>query len=145
MVYIEDLKVRNMSDSARGTVQEPGKGVRSKSGLNKAILDQGWFEFRRQLTYKEQWRGGRVVAVPPQHTSQTCAKCGHVCAENRRSQAQFICVACGHEDDADVNAANNIMRAGQVLSVCGGGPPGPSAKQKPRAARKGRSRAAKAA
>ena len=145
VVYIEDLKVRNMSASARGSVQEPGRNVRSKSGLNKAILDQGWFEFRRQLTYKELWRGGRVVAVPPQHTSQTCAKCGHVSAENRRTQAQFVCVACGHEDDADVNAANNIMRAGQVLSVCGGGPLGPSAKQKPRAARKGRSRAAKAA
>jgi len=145
VVYIEDLKVRNMSASARGSVQEPGRNVRSKAGLNKAILDQGWFEFRRQLTYKEQWRGGRVVAVPPQHTSQTCARCAHVSAESRRSQAQFVCVACGHEDDADVNAARNIMRAGQVLSVCGGGPLGPAAKQKPRVAREGRSRAAKAA
>jgi putative transposase len=145
VVYIEDLKVRNMSASARGSVEDPGKNVRQKSGLNKAILDQGWFEFRRQLSYKESWRGGRVVAVPPQHTSQTCAQCGHVCAESRRSQAQFVCVACGHEDDADVNAARNIMRAGQALSVCGGGPLGPSAKQKPRAAREGRSRAAKAA
>ena len=145
VVYLEDLKVKNMSASARGSVDEPGKNVRQKSGLNKAILDQGWFEFRRQLSYKELWRGGRVVAVPPQHTSQTCAQCGHVCAESRRSQAQFVCVACGHEDDADVNAAKNIMRAGQALSVCGGGPLGPSAKQKPRAAREGRSRAAKAA
>jgi len=126
-------------------VQEPGRNVRSKAGLNKALLDQGWFEFRRQLTYKEQWRGGRVVAVPPQHTSQTCARCAHVSAENRRTQARFVCVACGHEDDADVNAAKNIMRAGQALSVCGGDPLGSSAKQKPRGARKGRSRAAKAA
>ena len=145
VVYIEDLKVRNMSASARGTVENPGKCVRQKAGLNKAILDQGWFEFRRQLSYKEQWRGGLVVAVPPQYTSQTCAGCGHVCAENRRSQALFVCVACGHEDDADVNAAKNVMRAGQVLSVCGGGPLGPSAKQKPRAGRKDRSRAAIAA
>jgi len=144
VVFLEDLKVKNMSASARGSVEEPGKNVRQKSGLNKAILDQGWFEFRRQLSYKESWRGGRVVAVPPQHTSQTCAQCRHVCAESRRSQAQFVCVACGHEDDADVNAAKNIMRAGQVLSVCGGGPLGPSAKQKPRGARKGPSRAAKA-
>ena len=145
VVFLEDLKVKNMSASARGSMDEPGKNVRQKSGLNKAILDQGWFEFRRQLSYKESWRGGLVVAVPPQHTSQTCAQCGHLCAESRRSQAQFVCVACGHEDDADVNAAKNIMRAGQALSVCGGGPLGPPAKQKPRAAREGRSRAAKAA
>lgn len=145
VVYLEDLKVKNMSATARGSVQEPGKNVRQKSGLNKAILDQGWFEFRRQLSYKESWRGGRVVAMPPQHTSQTCAQCGHVSAASRRSQAQFVCVACGHEDDADVNAAKNIMRAGQALSVCGGGPLGPPAKQKPRVAREGRSRAAKAA
>jgi len=145
VVYLEDLKVRNMSASARGTLDNPGKGVRQKAGLNKAILDQGWFEFRRQLAYKEQWLGGRVVAVPPQYTSQKCAQCGHVCAENRRSQAQFVCVACSHEDDADVNAAKNIMRAGQALSVCEGGPLGPSVQQKPRGARKGRSRAARAA
>lgn len=145
VVYLEDLKVKNMSASARGSVEEPGRNVRQKSGLNKAILDQGWFEFRRQLSYKELWRGGRVVAVPPRHTSQTCAHCGHVSAESRRSQAQFVCVACGHEDDADVNAAKNIMRAGQALSVCGEDPLGSPAKQKPRAAREGRSRAAKAA
>jgi putative transposase len=145
VVYIEDLKVKNMSASARRSVQDPGRNVRSKAGLNKAILDQGWFEFRRQLTYKEQWRGGHVVAVPPQHTSQTCPLCGHVCAENRRSQAQFVCVACGHEDDADINAAINILRAGQALSVCGGGPLGTPAKQKPREARKGRTRVAQAA
>jgi putative transposase len=124
VVYVEDLKVKNMSASARGTLQEPGKVVRRKSGLNKAILDQGWYEFRRQLTYKEEWRGGRVVSVPPQYTSQTCSRCGHACAENRRSQSEFVCVVCGHEEDADINAAKNIMRAGQALSVCGGGPLG---------------------
>lgn len=145
VVYVEDLKVKNMSASARGTTEEPGKNVRSKAGLNKAILDQGWFEFRRQLTYKGQWRGGKVVAVPPKYTSQTCARCAHVSSESRRTQARFVCVACGHEDDADINAAKNILRVGQTLSVCGEGSLGPSAKQKPRAARKRRSRAAKAA
>jgi putative transposase len=135
VVYIEDLKVRNMSASACGSVQEPGRNVRSKAGLNKAILDQGWFEFRRQLSYKEQWRGGRVIPVPPQYTSCTCAHCGHVSANSRLTQAQFVCVACRHEDDADVNAAKNIMRAGQALSVCGAGSLGPAVKQKPGASR----------
>ena len=70
MVYLEDLKIRNMSASARGTKDDHGKNVRAKAGLNKAILDQGWYEFRRQLDYKLRWCGGRVVLVPAQHTSQ---------------------------------------------------------------------------
>ena len=64
MVCIEDLQVGNMSRSAAGTVAAPGKNVRAKSGLNRAILDQGWFEFRRQLDYKLAWNGGWLVAVP---------------------------------------------------------------------------------
>ncbi|KAI3600049.1 putative transposase InsQ for insertion sequence element IS609 [Cupriavidus necator H850] len=72
MVCIEDLKVRNMSKSAAGSSGQPGKNVRAKSGLNKAILDQGWYEFGRQLEYKLAWNGGWLIAVPPQHTSRTC-------------------------------------------------------------------------
>src|SRR5690606_7476901 len=68
-VCIEDLQVRNMSKSAAGTIEAPGRNVRAKSGLNKAILDQGWFEFRRQLDYKLAWNGGYLIAVPPQNTS----------------------------------------------------------------------------
>ena len=68
MVCIEDLQVRNMSRSAAGTADAPGRNVRAKSGLNKTILDQGWFEFRRQLEYKLAWNGGWLIAVPPQDT-----------------------------------------------------------------------------
>jgi putative transposase len=64
MVCIEDLQVRNMSKSSKGSADAPGKNVRAKSGLNKAILDQGWFEFRRQLDYKLNWAGGRLVLCP---------------------------------------------------------------------------------
>ena len=71
MVCIEDLQVRNMSKSAAGTTESPGRNVRAKSGLNKAILDQGWAEFRRQLDYKLAWNGGHLIAVPPQNTSRT--------------------------------------------------------------------------
>ncbi|WP_010089710.1 RNA-guided endonuclease InsQ/TnpB family protein [Burkholderia ubonensis] len=119
MVCIEDLQVRNMSRSAAGSADAPGKNVRAKSGLNKAILDQGWFEFRRQLDYKLAWRGGWLIAVPPQHTSRTCPACDHVSAENRQTQARFACVACGFEEHADVVGAINILARGHRVAACG--------------------------
>ena len=118
MVCIEDLQVRNMSRSAAGTTENPGKNVRAKSGLNKAILDQGWFEFRRQLDYKLAWTGGHLIVVPPQNTSRTCPACGHVSADNRQTQAQFLCVECGFEENADLVGAINILRAGHARCAC---------------------------
>ena len=118
MVCIEDLQVRNMSKSAAGTPEQPGKHVRAKSGLNKAILDQGWFEFRRQLDYKLAWAGGHLIVVPPQNTSRTCPACGHVSADNRQTQARFLCVECGFEENADLVGAINILRAGHAHCAC---------------------------
>ena len=111
MIAIEDLQVRNMSKSAKGSSEQHGKQVKQKSGLNRSILDQGWGEFRRQLDYKLAWRGGHLIAVPPHNTSRTCPACGHVSADNRRSQAQFACVACGYENHADVVGAINVLEA----------------------------------
>lgn len=119
MVCIEDLQVRNMSRSAAGTREQPGRNVRAKSGLNKAILDQGWAEFRRQLEYKLAWNGGWFVAVSPQYTSQVCPGCGHVSADNRRTQVQFVCVACGYHNHADVVGAINILARGHRVFACG--------------------------
>jgi len=118
VVVIEDLQVRNMSRSAAGTVDQPGRNVSAKSGLNRTILDQGWFEFRRQLEYKQVWRGGDVLAVPPQNTSRTCPACGHVAAENRQTQAQFACVECGFVENADLVGAINVLRAGHARLAC---------------------------
>ncbi|QCP54863.1 transposase [Trinickia violacea] len=118
MVCIEDLQVRNMSKSAAGNTEAPGKKVRAKSGLNKSILDQGWFEFRRQLDYKLAWRGGYLIAVPPQNTSRTCPCCGHVSKDNRKTQALFACVECGYEENADVVGAINVLRAGHAQFAC---------------------------
>ena len=120
-VCIEDLQVRNMSRSAAGTVEQPGKNVAAKSGLNKAILDQGWYEFRRQLDYKLAWKGGWLVVVPPQNTSRTCPCCGHVSADNRKTRAQFACVECGFEENADVVGAMNILARGHRVAACGEG------------------------
>ncbi len=61
--------------------------MKAKLGVNKSIFDQGWFEFRRQLEYKQLWNGGLVVAAPAQYTSQT-SPC---CRNNRKTQALFEC------------------------------------------------------
>lgn len=118
LVVIEDLQVKSMSRSAKETVNAPGRNVRAKGGLNRSILRQGWGEFRRQL-YKQTWRGGVLLAVDPRNTSRTCTECGHVSAENRKTQGSFACVACGHQADADVNAARNILAAGCAVIACG--------------------------
>jgi putative transposase len=132
MICVEDLQVKNMSRSACGTQEQPGRNVRAKSGLNKAILDQGWGEFRRQLQYKAEWNGAIFVAVPPQHTSQTCPVCGHVAAENRPTQSKFLCVECGHQGHADVVGAINILARGHRVLACGEtAQSGVSAKQEP--------------
>ncbi len=120
MIVIEDLKVSNMSKSAAGTVSQPGRNVRAKSGLNRSILDQGWYEMRRQLEYKQLWSGGQLLAVPPAYTSQRCACCGHTAKENRLSQSQFRCQVCGYTANADVNGARNILAAGHAVLACGG-------------------------
>ncbi|HBI2612820.1 TPA: transposase [Escherichia coli] len=119
MIVIEDLKVSNMSKSAAGTVSQPGRNVRAKSGLNRSILDQGWYEMRRQLEYKQLWRGGQVLAVPPAYTSQRCACCGHTAKENRLSKSKFRCQVCGYTANADVNGARNILAAGHAVLACG--------------------------
>ena len=121
-VYVEGLQIRNMSASARGTIDAPGRGVRAKSGLNKSILDQGWYEFRRQLSYKLFWKGGALVEVDYRHTSQRCSRCRFTVRENRPAQALFRCLICGHEENADVNAAKNILTAGRAGMACASEP-----------------------
>ncbi len=127
-VYVERLNIKGMSTSARGSIEEPGRNIRAKAGLNKSILDQGWFEFRRQLGYKLFWKGGELVEVDYRYTSQRCSGCGHTAKKNRPSQAVFRCLACGHEENADVNrsvaelgeanAAKNILTIGQTGMAC---------------------------
>ena len=119
MIVVEDLKITNMSRSAKGTEQMPGHHVKAKSGLNKSILDQGWGEFKRQLEYKLTWLGGLFLKVSPKHTSQKCHVCGHTEKANRLSQSGFVCLACAHSANADVNAAKNILAAGYAVLACG--------------------------
>ncbi|KAB2839008.1 MAG: IS200/IS605 family element transposase accessory protein TnpB [Burkholderiales bacterium] len=119
LVCIEDLQVRNMSKSSKGNSEQHGKMVKQKSGLNRSILDQGWGEFRRQLEYKVSWNGGILLAVPPHNTSRTCPCCGHIAKENRITQAVFLCVDCGYENNADVVGAINVLARGYRVLACG--------------------------
>jgi len=114
VIALEDLRVKNMSASARGTVAAPGQRVRQKAGLNRSIQDAAWGAFTRQLGDKTRWRGGQVILVNPAYTSRTCRCCGHEAPENRKTQSAFLCVACGHTEHADVHAAKNILAAGHA-------------------------------
>jgi putative transposase len=108
VVVLEALKIRNMTASAKGTADAPGRNVRAKAGLNRAILGHNWYQFEQMLTYKLAWRGGTLSMVDPRNTSQQCAACGGIDAASRRSQSVFECTSCGHADNADLNAAKVI-------------------------------------
>ena len=118
VVYVEKLNVRGMTKSAKGTKEKPGKHVRMKSELNRRILASAWGTLELCLNYKAE-----VQEVHPAYTSQTCHQCGHVDKDNRK-QSDFKCTACGHTDDADVNAALNILAFGNGAAGRGGGDTG---------------------
>lgn len=112
MVVLEDLKTATMTASAKGTMAEPGRKVRQKAGLNRAILNNGWHQFESLLSYKLAERGGALRKVNPAYTSQACSVCGTIDKSSRESQAIFHCGQCGHTANADTNAARNILRVG---------------------------------
>jgi transposase len=116
VIRVEDLNIRGMTKSARGTVASPGRNVRQKAGLNRSILGNGWGLLVQRLERKAH---GRVEKIPAAYTSQRCSTCGHIARENRESQAVFRCAACGHMANADVNAALNIA-AGHAVTARGG-------------------------
>jgi putative transposase len=119
LIVHEDLQITNMTKRPRprpdGNGGHAPNGAAAKAGLNKSIHDAGWGIFLRVLSAKAESAGRKVIAVNPRHTSQRCAECGHTAAENRVTQAEFRCLACGHQAHADVNAARNILRAGLAL------------------------------
>ena len=116
LIRIEDLQIANMTRSAKGTRENPGRNVRAKARLNLGILASGWGLLVRRL---EEKAPGRVEKIKPAFTSQRCSACGHVDANSRESQARFACTACGFAGHADVNAARNIA-AGHAVTARGG-------------------------
>jgi len=115
LIRVEDLRIRNMTRSARGTRSKPGRNVRAKAGLNREILASGWGLLVRRLESKAL---GRLEKINPAFTSQRCSVCGHVDGKSRESQADFSCTACGYTCNADVNAARNIA-AGHAVTARG--------------------------
>ncbi|MXZ81523.1 MAG: transposase, partial [Gammaproteobacteria bacterium] len=112
---VEDLNARGMTRSAKGSVENPGRNVKAKSGLNREILKTGWSGLRRKLAYKME-----VIGVDPKNTSRTCHECGHVDRKSRTTQSRFGCVVCEHSGNADVNAALNILALGTRATGQGG-------------------------
>jgi putative transposase len=115
IIRIENLRIVGMTRSARGTLDQPGRNIRQKAGLNRGILASGWGLLARRLEDKAP---GRVQKIPAAFTSQRCSECGHVAADSRESQALFRCTACGFTGHADVNAAKNIA-AGYAVTARG--------------------------
>ena len=116
VIRVEDLKIGNMTRSAKGTRDNPGRNASQKAGLNRGILGSGWGLLVRRLEDKAP---GRVEKIKPHYTSQRCSVCGQVDGESRESQAVFRCTACGFACHADVNAARNIA-AGHAVTARGG-------------------------
>jgi putative transposase len=115
VMKIESPKVRNMTKTAKGTIEQPGTNVKAKASLNAAILDKAWGRFATGLEHKAK---GRVVLVRAAYTSQTCSVCKTVDPNNRKNQAEFECTTCGYRAGADFNAAQNIA-AGHAATALG--------------------------
>ncbi len=128
VVVVEDLKVKNMVRRAKPKPDpiHPGtflpNGASAKTGLNRSIHHHSWGAFRTRLTQKAEASGVEVLVVNPAFTSQRCSVCGHTDKKNRESQAVFSCRSCNHTDNADANAAANILAAGLAVTGRGGEP-----------------------
>jgi putative transposase len=120
LIVYEDLKIKNMTRRPKPRRDGEGgyeaNGAKAKSGLNRSILDAGWGDLLAMILYKAESAGREVVAVDPRNTSRTCPECGLVSAGNRCG-AVFRCLRCGHSAHADINAAENILRAGRALQL----------------------------
>lgn len=118
VVVLEDLKTKQMTKSAKGTLESPGRHVAAKSGLNRAILSKGWHQLALALASAARYTGTTVEAVPAAYTSQRCSACKEVDPKSRESQAVFRCTHCPHVEHADVNAAKNVLAAGLAVTAC---------------------------
>lgn len=116
VIIFEALATQRMTKKAKPKQDENGKyirnGAKAKSGLNKSILNIGWHRIEGFTKYKAKAEGKACFRIPAAYTSQECAICGHIHPNNRKTQSAFICVNCGHSDNADINAALVIKKRG---------------------------------
>ena len=123
-IIFEDLGTKRMTKKPKTKQDEKGKYLanraRAKAGLNKSMLDKNWYKLEAYTKYKAHNAGKAFFKVAPNHTSQECAHCHHIHPDSRKSQSKFLCVRCGHTDNADFNAAKVIKwRAIQLLLNAG--------------------------
>ena len=130
VLAVEDLELRNMTRSARGTVEAPGSNVAAKQGLNRELQDAALGKLTTRICVKAESAGRRVWMVRPENTSRTCSQCGHTDKANRPDQATFACVSCGYEANADLNAAANIAARGEAAEAAWQEAGAPSLKRK---------------
>ena len=116
-VAMEDLKLKNMTKSAKGTVEEPGKNVSQKTGLNRSQARVAPYAMRMAIHWAVFKANGRLILVDPKYTSQTCPICGCTSSSNRPSQAHFSCQKCGYTANADVVGATNVLKKSRTGSV----------------------------
>lgn len=127
IIVVEKLNLKGMTKSAKGTRQKPGKSVKAKSGLNRSMLASCHGMLKSRIAYKAEWNGGRMEEINPAYTSQMCNKCGAVNKKSRRATEKFVCRDCGHAENAQTNAAINILNKfmqeakGEKASVRGDG------------------------
>jgi AcrR family transcriptional regulator len=114
VIVLEDLNLRGMTKSAKGTIEEPGKNVAAKSGLNRVLAQAAPARVARWVAVKAESAGlgRRIWLVNPAHTSQRCSACGVIDATNRITRDTYYCGSCGHYQHADINAACNIRARG---------------------------------
>jgi putative transposase len=118
VIVHEDLQIKNMTRSAKGTPQKPGSNVAAKSGLNRSILDAGWGVFLQILASKAESADRTTIAVNPANTSRECNRCGYTALDNRRGE-EFRCLSCDHVDHADLNSPKVMLnRAGTAVRQC---------------------------
>ncbi|MHB8263067.1 MAG: RNA-guided endonuclease InsQ/TnpB family protein [Acidimicrobiales bacterium] len=124
LIVFEDLKIDNMTASAKGTTEEPGRNVAQKAGLDRAILDKGWGMLKTRTECKVKRYGHSTLDVPAPYTSLTCPvpSCGYASKSNRVNRDLFVCEHCGHSGHADTVAAKNILGRGIELVFAGGVP-----------------------
>jgi putative transposase len=116
VICLEDLGLRNMTKSAKGTVASPGKGVAQKKGLNRALQDAALGRLAYWICVRAEEAGRRVWKVDPRNSSRQCAPCGHTEAANRH-RSRFTCQKCGHAEHADVNASQVLTARGQAAEA----------------------------
>ncbi len=113
VLVLEKLQIRNMTRSAKGSIETPGRNVTAKAGLNRVLLDAGFGLIAKLIAEKAESAARSIIYVDPKYTSQTCAACGRVAFENRKG-IHFSCIACHHVEHADVNAARVILSRAQL-------------------------------